>query len=150
MPKFSRGRSSTAHSFSSLRSSNRGRGKGLKAILPRLPIATKSSRAESLPPPSVHDIKEEKDSPPEKKSRSILLTAGDTFSPDTGELLPNPNLVPLEPQFDGTDTNRPSNDDDSEDNSKGQTGDMLPGIEGSCADESPKSPPQAGKIRYDK
>ena len=144
-PKSFKGRSSTAHSFTSLRNPNRGRGKGLKSILPRLPIATQSSHADSQPPSSVQ--KEEEDSPPEKKSRSILLTAGDTYSPDTGELLPNPNnLIPLEPQFDTSLTDQPGNDEESEDNNKSQVGDMLPGIEGSRTEETSKPPPIAGKI----
>lgn len=119
----------------------------MKAILPRLPIATQSSRVDSLPPSSVQNIKEENDSPPEKKSKSILLTVGDTYSPDTGELLPNPNnLIPLEPQFDTSHTDQPSNDEDSEDNNKSQIGDMLPGIEGSHTEKSSKPPPLPGKI----
>ena len=146
-PKGFKGRSSTAHSFTSLRNPNRGRGKGLKSILPRLPIATQSSHVDSHPPSSVQNIKEEEDSPPEKKSRSILLTAGDTYSPDTGELLPNPNnLIPLEPQFDTSQTDQPVDDEESEDNNKSQIGDMLPGIEGSHTAETSKPPPITGKF----
>ena len=141
-PKSFRGRSSTAHPYSSLRGPHRGRAKGLKSILPRLPIATQSSRLNSPAESSVQKIKKEKDSPRESKSRSILLTAGDTYSPDTGELLPNPsNLIPFEPQFDTPPVDQSREADESEENNKSQIGDMLPGIEGAHSEGSSTSRP---------
>ena len=137
-----RGRS-TAHSFFTPRGSIRGRAKGLKPILPRLPIAaTQGSSWDSPPESSVQNTKKEKDVLPEKKARSILLTAGDTYSPDSGELLPNPsNLIPLEPRFDAPPEDDQSKDvDETEDNNKSQIGDMLPGIEGSHTEGSSISP----------